>query len=101
MNLARALSAAAIGASLLAGALLGPLSAQQPASHPLVTPAEYERWQTELTNWGRWGADDQLGALNLITPAKRRQAAGLVKDGVSVSLASTAATTKAAAVDTL
>ncbi len=49
--------------------------------------AEYERWKTELSNWGRWGKEDQLGAVNLITPAKRKQAASLVKDGISVSLA--------------
>src|SRR5262244_1408611 len=54
---------------------------QQTATHPLVTRAEYERWQTELSNWGRWGKDDELGTLNLITPAKRKQAAALVKMG--------------------
>jgi kynurenine formamidase len=59
---------------------------------PTVTRAQYERWQTELSNWGRWGKDDELGALNLITPAKRKQAAALVRDGVSVSLSSDAAT---------
>lgn len=41
----------------------------------------------QVSNWGRWGDDDQRGTLNLITPAKRRQAAGLVREGVSVSLA--------------
>jgi kynurenine formamidase len=95
MNPLAGIAAAAAGACLLAGSLPS-LSAQAPAAHPLVTAAEYERWQTELTNWGRWGADDQMGALNLITPAKRREAAALVKDGITVSLASTAATTKAA-----
>lgn len=40
----------------------------------------------ELSNWGRWGADDQLGAINLITPQKRREAAQLVRLGISVSL---------------
>lgn len=40
-----------------------------------------------LSNWGRWGADDQLGTLNLITPTRRIQAARLVADGVSVSCA--------------
>ena len=59
-----------------------------------MTRAEYERWQTELSNWGRWGKDDELGTLNLITPAKRAQAAALVKDGVAVSLASNAETEK-------
>ena len=41
----------------------------------------------EKRNWGRWGDDDQRGAINLITPEKRKAAARLVKDGVSVSLA--------------
>ena len=45
------------------------------------------KWKKEYSNWGRWGKDDERGALNLITPAKQRQAARLVKDGVSVSLA--------------
>src|SRR5512144_2169883 len=62
------------------------------SSQRLVTTAEYERWQTELSNWGRWGKDDELGTLNLITPAKRKQAAALVREGMTVSLASDAAT---------
>ncbi len=37
-------------------------------------------------NWGRWGADDVLGTVNFIDEAKRRQAAGLVRRGVSISL---------------
>lgn len=41
---------------------------------------------TELSNWGRWGKDDQLGTLNLITPEKRIAASRLVKSGISVSL---------------
>lgn len=60
-----------------------------------ITKAEYDRWKTDLSNWGRWGKDDQIGAMNLITPAKRRQAATLVKEGFSVSLARDADTEKA------
>ncbi len=60
-------------------------SAQPPADE--VTRAQYDTWMTELSNWGRWGADDQLGALNLITPAKRVAAASLVERGVVVSMA--------------
>lgn len=56
-------------------------------TRPMLTKADIDRWMTELSNWGRWGKDDQLGAINLITPAKRKQAAALVKEGVSVSLA--------------
>jgi kynurenine formamidase len=52
-----------------------------------TTKADVDRWMTELSNWGRWGKDDQFGTLNLITPAKRRQAAALVKEGYSISLA--------------
>jgi kynurenine formamidase len=62
-------------------------SAPSGAPPQSVARAEFERWKQDLSNWGRWGADDELGAANLITPAKRRQAAALVKDGVSVSLA--------------
>lgn len=60
-------------------------STQDPAK--LVTLAQIVRWEVELSNWGRWGPDDQRGTLNLITPEKTRQAARLVTDGVTVSLA--------------
>lgn len=93
-----------VAARLTAGALTCALAAsvvhsqaapfKPDTSRPLVTPATYERWRKELSNWGRWSNDDEMGALNLITPAKRRAAAALVKDGVAVSLASNAATQK-------
>ena len=73
---------------LAAFALPGSRARAQPsASHPLVTPAEFLRWQTELSNWGRWGKDDELGTLNLITPAKRKRALALAREAFSVSLA--------------
>ena len=53
---------------------------------PLPTDKEVTAWIRERRNWGRWGNDDQKGALNLITPAKRVAAARLVKSGRSVSL---------------
>ena len=58
-----------------------PLFAQEKADKATI-----DRWMKELSNWGRWGKDDQLGAVNLITAAKRKQAAALVREGVSVSL---------------
>src|SRR5580658_1362358 len=51
-----------------------------------MTKADVDRLMTELSNWGRWGKDDQLGTLNLITPAKRKQALALVKEGYPISL---------------
>ena len=59
---------------------------------PLITEAQYDDWLENLSNWGRWGPDDEMGALNLITPAKRRAAAALVQEGITVSLARTAQT---------
>jgi len=50
---------------------------------------------SELSNWGRWGKDDELGALNLITPAKRKAAAQLVREGAPVSLSRDAETQSA------
>ena len=47
---------------------------------------EFDAIFREHANWGRWGPDDERGTLNLITPAKSREAAGLVRSGVTVSL---------------
>ena len=70
-------------------------ASQKSSSRPLVTEAQYKAWQTELSNWGRWGKDDQLGTLNLVTPATRRAAIALVKEGVPVSLSTNGFTAKA------
>jgi kynurenine formamidase len=40
-----------------------------------------------LSNWGRWGADDQLGVLNVITPGVTAAAAATVRSGRTVSCA--------------
>jgi kynurenine formamidase len=77
-----------IGLSLFAAAL----GAQ--STHKM-TKADFDRAMKDLSNWGRWGKDDQLGALNLITAAKRKQAAAEVKEGIVISLAHDAETQKA------
>ncbi|MGA1835886.1 cyclase family protein [Herbiconiux sp. 11R-BC] len=65
-------------------------------TRPTEDPEELDRADPEgeiaraaeaYRNWGRWGADDRLGTLNLIDPAKRLEAAALVREGVTVSLA--------------
>ncbi|MGR4850587.1 cyclase family protein [Streptomyces sp. LARHCF252] len=40
-----------------------------------------------VNNWGRWGADDELGTLNLITDEVVREAAATVRTGRRVPLA--------------
>ncbi|MEM9794649.1 MAG: cyclase family protein, partial [Pseudomonadota bacterium] len=40
----------------------------------------------ELSNWGRWGADDQLGTLNNVTPADVVAAAALIRTGKTFAL---------------
>ena len=55
------------------------------AARRIPSEAEVIGWMDSLSNWGRWGDDDQLGTLNLITDAKRVQAAALVKEGISVT----------------
>ena len=46
---------------------------------PLPSEKEVLAYIRERRNWGRWGKDDQVGAINLITPAKRVAATRLVK----------------------
>ena len=73
--------------TVLFSTLLGASSAAAQSHPPMQTQADFQRAMAELSNWGRWGADDELGAANLITPEKRKQAVALVAEGVSVSLA--------------
>ncbi|OZM77103.1 cyclase family protein [Pseudonocardia sp. MH-G8] len=40
----------------------------------------------KYSNWGRWGEDDQLGALNHVGPEQVRAAAALVRQGRVVSM---------------
>jgi kynurenine formamidase len=53
----------------------------------MVTDEDFHRAMDELSNWGRWGDDDELGQANFITAEKRLAAAGLVTEGITVSMA--------------
>jgi kynurenine formamidase len=72
---------------LVAVSILVPQSDAAAQKAEAVSKAEFDRWMQEISNWGRWGDDDELGTLNLITDVKRKAAAGLVQEGVTVSLA--------------
>jgi kynurenine formamidase len=54
-----------------------------------LSSAEVLAFHDTLSNWGRWGDDDQLGALNLITPEVTAAAAATVRSGRTVSCART------------
>ena len=70
---------------VVVAAIVLSLHAQAPIPQR-VTAADFEGLMKELSNWGRWGKTDQMGSINLITPARRKSAAGLVKEGFAVSL---------------
>jgi kynurenine formamidase len=57
------------------------------ADQSLPPQSRVEGYFKELNNWGRWGDNDQVGTVNLITPAKRAAAQRLVRTGRTVSLA--------------
>ncbi len=52
-----------------------------------MEPRDLEAIYQQVKNWGRWGADDERGALNFITPDERRAALGLGAQGEPISLA--------------
>jgi kynurenine formamidase len=54
---------------------------------PHVSADEFRAMYEAARTWGRWGADDQRGALNYITPEQVTAAAALIRSGTSVSLA--------------
>src|SRR5688572_17252536 len=65
------------------------------ATREKLTKEDIDQWAKEISNWNRWGKEDQLGAVNLITETKRREAARLVKEGISISIAHDAVTESA------
>ena len=73
------------GALIALGACTAGVDSQEPR-----TPRNLEEFDAlfqEYNNWGRWGADDERGTMNLITEEKTREAAALVRRGITVSLA--------------
>ena len=60
--------------------------ATAPAIAQAAETADYAAMYRNRRNWGRWGANDEVGAINLITAEKRAAAAALVRNGRTVSL---------------
>ena len=57
------------------------------ASPARLSTDEFQALFERCSNWGRWGPDDERGTLNLITPEHCVRAAGLVREGHTVSCA--------------
>jgi kynurenine formamidase len=53
----------------------------------MALPAEFHDIAKRVNNWGRWGADDEIGTLNLITDDVVRTAARTVRSGRRIPLA--------------
>jgi kynurenine formamidase len=52
-----------------------------------ITDDEIDALFEQCKNWGRWGAEDERGALNYISAEKRAAATGLARRGITVSCA--------------
>src|SRR5919106_1026469 len=65
----------------------GGVDAGMRAGRPMPTRDDVLAYFDSLSNWGRWGDDDELGTLNLISAAKRIAATQLVRVGRTVSCA--------------
>ena len=77
-----------IGLIAVGAAVWIPSAHSQSSARPTIAnEQDFHRAMKELSNWGRWGADDEMGASNLITPAKRKQALALATEGMPISLA--------------
>src|SRR6516165_12415022 len=79
-------SALVLTGTVLAVGVFTRAQSPAPGHASIATEADFQRAMKELSNWGRWGANDELGAANLITPAKRKQALALAREGLTVSL---------------
>jgi kynurenine formamidase len=60
------------------------------------TIQEFEALAGPVSNWGRWGDDDELGTVNLLTPQRAAAAAAAVQSGRSIGLGRVLTTAAAA-----
>ena len=78
---------ATAGSSALAqGAAPGAVNGAPALPESDATTAKFIGLMSELSNWNRWGPNDEKGTVNLITPAKRKSALALVREGETFSM---------------
>ena len=73
--------------SVVMGPMVGPAGYCPTVPRAPLATADVLAFHRTLSNWGRWGDEDQLGALNLITPEVTAAAAATVRSGRTVSCA--------------
>ena len=76
---ARLIMYALVVCAMVMGEILGVYEISAQTNLPEVTAEEVQAWLDEFSNWGRWGPNDELGTLNLITTEKRLKAASMVR----------------------
>ena len=62
------------------------------SEYSVPTSDELDALYTQLSNWKRWGSDDERGTLNFLTDERRLAASKLVSTGEAISLAHDLAT---------
>lgn len=76
-----------VAAGLAAALPFGSVAAQDlSTSDETMSLEAFDRLMTEVSNAGRWGPDDELGTLNLVSEEVRRRALAEVRDGATVSM---------------
>src|SRR5437899_5808158 len=88
MNLRiRSLLGTLVGIALIVVLFVHTARTQSNAHPKIATDAEFRSAMKELSNWGRWGEKDELGAANLMTPVKRKQSLASSRSRITISLA--------------
>ena len=57
-----------------------------PVPVPSTIPVSFREIAAQVSNWGRWGPDDQLGTLNLVDRAARLRGRAAVREGETLAL---------------
>ena len=66
--------------------IAGPGSPYEQCHAAEMSTKAFDQLMHEVSNRGRWGANDERGTLNLITPAEVTRAAASIRQGISISL---------------